>query len=261
MRNARPTTSRRLPAFTLLEMILSMAMVAVLSGALYMSLTVAFKARDSAEAAVAPMRIAAVTMDLIRQDFESVPPPAPLPEDPAEVAPVALAGPFIGLAQAGGSGGGMTSTVQFHSIGRDVLPPAAVAATGAIENPLAEGIRLIELGVRSDVSPPVLVRRVTRNLLASTLPAPYEEILCRGVRSFFLRYFDGTTWHEEWDSTQLGDVLPLAVEVNLEIDKPSSQGQSPWFGDARAQVYRIVRVFPLACAKPVDLSQAGGILP
>ena len=235
-------------AFTLMEMILAMAMVAMLAGSLFMSLTIAFKARESAQAAVAPMRSAAITMDLIRQDFESVPPPGPA-EDP-----VALAGPFIALPQSGGGrDGALLSSVQFHTISRDHLPAAVI-------NPLAEGIRLVELGVRSEAGTNVLVRRVSRNLLAPSLPEPQEEILCRGVRSFTLRFYDGVSWHEEWDSTQLGDVLPMAVEVTLEIDKPASQTASPWFTDAQANAYRVVRIFPLPCAKPIDTSQAGGIM-
>jgi prepilin-type N-terminal cleavage/methylation domain-containing protein len=237
-------------AFTLMEMILAMAMVAMLAGGMYMSLTIAFKARDIANAAVTPMRSAAITMDLIRQDFESVPPAGPA-EDP--LVPPTLSGPFYGTAQSGGRDGALLSTVQFHTISRDHLPADVV-------NPLAEGIRGIELGVRSEGGTSVLVRRVTRNLLAPSLSQPQEEILCRGVRSFTLRYYDGSAWHEEWDSTLLGDALPFAVEVTLEIDKPASQTSSPWFTDAQANAYRVVRVFPLPCAKPVDASQAGGIM-
>ena len=229
-------------AFTLLEMILAMAMVAMLSGALYMSLTTAFKARDSAQAAVAPMRTATVAMDLVRQDLESVPAPGPA-EDP-----VALAGPFIGYAQAGGQGGAMNSNLTFCSIGRDlIVNPIALAQP----QPHAEGIRRIELGVRTDATPPALVRRVYRNLLSQATAEPEEEILCRNVRSFMIRYYDGTAWQPEWDSTLMGDTLPAAIEITLEIDRdPETRDPRP---------YQITRVFPLACSKPYDAAQAGGI--
>jgi hypothetical protein len=44
--------------------------------------------------------------------------------------------------------------------------------------------------------------------------------LCRGVFGFNLRYYDGSVWQDTWDSTTQGDVLPLAVEVTLQLDDP-----------------------------------------
>jgi general secretion pathway protein J len=252
---------RKHRAFTLLEMILAMAMVAMLSGALYMSLTVAFKARDSAQAAITPVRTANIAMDLVRQDFESVPPPASTDQAAQSTtlataaAPNTLAGPFQGVEQAGGAGGAVTSSIIFYSLGRET-------ASLTQDRPLLEGARRIELGVRSEGGQSYLVRRVTRNILAQTVPQPEEEILCRGVRSFIIRYYDGQTWTEQWDSTTVGDVLPAAVEVTLEIDKDASAPvKSPWFNDPKTQSYRVTRVFPLACAKPIDETQSGGILP
>ena len=248
-------------AFTLLEMILAMAMVAMLSGALYMSLTIAFKARESAQANIAPVRTATIAMDLLRQDLESVPAPGPA-EDTA-----ALAGPFVGGLQIGqGQSAGTMSSLSFCTVGRDLIaaPAAAQGQVGglAYDQPLSEGIRRVELGVRTDLSPPALVRRVWRNLLAQVEEEPQEEILCRGVRSFTVSFYDGITWQPEWDSTLLGDTLPLAVEINLEIDRnPAQPQQSPLLTADAAQTYRITRVFPLACAKPFDPLQSdlGGI--
>jgi prepilin-type N-terminal cleavage/methylation domain-containing protein len=250
-------TRTRRPAFTLLEMILAIAMVAMLSGTLYMSLNVAFKARDSAHAAVGPMRQASVAMDLIRQDLESVPPPSPTPTD-TTTAPLLLNGPFYGGIQQIGTGGSPTSVLDFFSIGRDTVLPAAQN----LPQPLSEGVRRIAFLVRTDLQPqgpPVLVRRITRNLLSQAQQEPEEEILCRGVRGFVVRYYDGVEWLEEWDSTTLGDVLPMAVEITLEMDKSPGQTQSPWLTPAQSEPYRITRVFPLPCAKPVDLTQSGGL--
>jgi hypothetical protein len=94
------------------------------------------------------------------------------------------------------------------------------------------------------VTPPVLVRRVTRNLLPTTEPEVEEEILCRDVRSFTVKYFDGTTWQDSWDSEAMGDVLPAAVEMTLETLIPGGRpGREP-------RVYRMTRMIPLICAKP-----------
>jgi hypothetical protein len=204
----------------------------MLSLALYMGLTVTVRARERAMSSVAPVRTALLAADLIRQDLESVLSPSGN-----------LAGPFIGY-QGAGLANGRADTLEFFCVGSDAA---------RVDSPLAEGIRRIDLLVRTDVTPPVLVRQVNRNLLAQAEMPPEEEILCRGVRSFSLRYFDGTIWQENWDSTTLGDVLPTAVEMTLDIDYPRKVGQPP-------TAYRIVRVIPLACAKPAtDATGTGGI--
>jgi hypothetical protein len=206
-------------------------MMAMLALTLYMAMTIALRARDSAAANVAPVRAATVAADLIRQDLESVLPPTGT-----------LAGAFEGYSN-GGLPNGRSDAIEFYCVGRDI-------ARG--DTPLAEGIRRVDLLVRTDVNPPVLVRDVARNLLAQTDVPPDEEILCRNVRSFGLRYFDGTNWQDTWDSTTMGDVLPLAVEMTLELDVP------PQKAGGQPTPYRVIRTIPLACAKPSDTTSTGG---
>ena len=59
------------------------------------------------------------------------------------------------------------------------------------------------------------------------------------AQQFSLRYFDGTTWQEGWDSTLYDDSLPLSVAVTLELGNPNS--------DKPGQ--RISRVIAFPCAK------------
>ena len=218
-----PRHRRRHSGFTLMELSLAMGMMAMLALTLYMSLSIALKARDSAYANIGPVRAATVAADLIRQDLESVLPPSGN-----------LAGPFIGYMDSS-LPGGRSDNVEYFCVGND--------SARIVDSPLAEGIRKVDLLVRTDVKPPVLVRQVYRNLLAQAEMPPEEEVLCRNVKSFSLRYFDGTLWQDQWDSTTMGDVLPTAVEMTLEIDYPQKPGQPP-------TTYRVVRVIPLACAKP-----------
>ena len=225
----RPTR----PAFTLLELLLALAMTAMLSLSLYMAMSSAMRARDTATASVNRMRAAVLAADLIGKDLESVLPPTGI-----------LAGPFIGQNQ--GGAGAEADDLEFACLGAD---------PGLADQPLGEGIRRVELTVRTDVNPPALVRRVTRNLLAQTQPQPEEEILCRNVRSFAVRYYDGATWQDTWDSTTLGDILPFAVEITLEVVNPADRpGQ-------QTSTYKVVRTTPLACAKSADTSTTGGTGP
>jgi type II secretion system protein J len=215
--------TRRLRAFSMMELLLALGMVAMLTLSLYASMRVGMRARKTAQATVAPMRAATIAMDMICRDLESVPAPAGI-----------LAGPFLGMRQSAGTG--EAAYMQFCCLGADGNQPRL---------PLREGARQVELMLRTDVTPGVLVRRVNRNLLANTQLQPEEEILCRGVRSFAVQYFDGTYWGPEWDSTAVGDVLPMAVQIVLDLEPTTG-------ASADITPNRIVRVIPLACAKPID---------
>ena len=55
---ARPSARAHRPAFTLMELSLAMGMMAMLALTLYMALSIALRARDSAALNVAPVRAA-----------------------------------------------------------------------------------------------------------------------------------------------------------------------------------------------------------
>jgi hypothetical protein len=82
-------------------------------------------------------------------------------------------------------------------------------------------VKKVELCVEvpSGTSDHALVRRVTRNLLSQVDATPDEEILCRHVGGFNLRYFDGSAWQDSWDSTAKTNAVPTAVEVTLTLEE------------------------------------------
>jgi type II secretion system protein J len=215
-------------AFSLLEIILVLGMIAIITLAMYNAMNVANKAKRSANDAVEPARAASIAADLIKSDLENI-----LPIK----APPAMAYEFEGQHQAGGANGD-ADTVEFFTIGKD---------ENQQDQPLSEGVRKVVLLLHTDTNPPVLVRQITRDLISQEQQQPEEEVLCTGVRSFSLRYYDGTDWQETWDSTTVGDALPLAVEFTLDIALP---GNDP--NDQNARTQRITKIVPLACAKPID---------
>ena len=195
--------------FTLLEVLAATAITAVLAGSLYTSLHVAFKARDSALASVEWVRKIDLAMELIKDDLQSA-------VVPNGVSAGALAGAFVGSANVdllAFSG----DTLSFFAAPADVEPGPGVG-----------DIRQIEYSCQSslDSNDLVLVRGVTANLLASITPEPKEEIVCRGVRGFILRYFDGSTWQNNWDSVAQNNTLPKAVEVTIELNDLTGTGVS-----------------------------------
>ena len=181
-------------AFTLLEMVLAMGLMTVLAASLYSSLSIAYRAQEAADRAVAPVRRAALAIDAVRSEFLSALPPTGL-----------LAGSFIGEDEKGNDGDD-ADTVVFHATGNgtDNVRPAS-------------DIRRIELAVDDNHC---LVRRVTGNLLSPETVDPVQTVVCRGVRAFNLTYYDGSDWYDEWDSTTQDNALPMAVEVMLEVDRP-----------------------------------------
>jgi prepilin-type N-terminal cleavage/methylation domain-containing protein len=270
----------RRPGFTLLELLVALAMAAIIAVALYSTLRIAFKADASARAAVEPVRTAELALSLLRSDIEGALPPKSISLDgttgsqtDGTIVPSTLAGPFLGT-----PGGGLNANdadyLEFYTTGAPsgVYSPAPAPSNplgnagggggggGAMGGGMAAGNTSAVTGVgggevrrvaitalpdpnAADGNPNSLmvVRRVTENLLAPVEQPPMDEVLCRGVRSFRLRYFDGTQWVDSWDSTEYQDELPPAVEVTIELERPGGP-------DGQPRVLRFPRVFLLSCS-------------
>jgi prepilin-type N-terminal cleavage/methylation domain-containing protein len=233
MKNVKPRHLR--PGFTLIELIVAMGMVAILSVSLYASLRIAFRARESAEKTIEPSRTAELAMEFILTDLQNAMTPNPGAADPntiSNVLPTAVTGSFVGTDGKDGRGHDADDLIFFSTADS----PQHVDGTGDIKQ--------IELAVvqAQGSGDYVLVRRVTPNLLAPTTPNPDEEVICRGVGGFNLRYYNGAAWSDTWDSTQtqFDNTIPVAVEVTLQLDRPINSGQM--------QSYRYVRIFPLSCS-------------
>jgi prepilin-type N-terminal cleavage/methylation domain-containing protein len=213
--------------FTLLEVVVAMAMVAILVVPLYTSMRFAYQTRARADVAIEPARTAELAMEFIRNDIQNtLVPSAPL----------------------------LNTFNAYEGVANDVV---FFSTSDARDHVSANGeVKRIELTVETPPgsSEPALVRRVTRNLLTAIVPTPDDEILCRGVANFSLEYFDGTQWNPTWDSTQETSVTPVAVRVTLELDRVDGQGKT--------RKMQFERIFSLACTAPIDNSlNLGGMMP
>ena len=216
-------------AFTLLEVILALGIMSVVAVALFTSLHVAFKSKRVAEATLEPVRAGETVMELVRGDLELALPPRGV-----------LAGPFVGRDWRAGSGGD-DDDVTFFTMAD--APPGALTF-GDIKRVQLAVVTLQGTGER------VLARRVLGNLLSPVVVDPDDEILCRGVASFNLRYYDGTQWWTTWDSTTENDSLPVAVEVTIELEPAARRANDP---DARWP--RLTRVVQIPCTGEADPSE------
>ena len=212
-------------AFTLIEMVIALAVMGLLGASLVTAATIAFRARDTAAQQVVAVREAMIAIDIIEQELAAALPPS-------ESSP--LSGGFIG--SEGGTSQSPAGTIEFYALGRD--------AGAEIDDPLAEGARWVQIGLSGDV----LVRRVSRNLLATVQEEPAEEILLSGVSAFTLRFFDGADWLDDWDAANYGYSLPLAVEITLELDAISPVDPS--------RNYSVRQVIPMANARPDQIESA-----
>jgi hypothetical protein len=190
---------------------------------------VAFKSRDAGEAALEPVRTSEAVMDLIRAELEAAQPPRGK-----------LAGAFIGMSWQSG-GGRDDDELSFYS---NNPAPQGVFAPGEIKHVQLKLLTEEATGRR------VLARRVTSNLLSPTILEPDDEVLCRGVASFDVIYYDGYQWWTSWDSSTEKNALPIAVQITLELDPPT-MGRNA--NNVRGP--RLARVIQFPCTGEGDPSE------
>jgi prepilin-type N-terminal cleavage/methylation domain-containing protein len=215
--------------FTFLELLTAMSMMVVLAASLFASLYIGFKAKESAERAVGPVRQARIVMKLLQQDIEAALPPIGT-----------LAGEFQGIDGVDSRGRNndnlwffTTHYQQYHS----------AAASDIVQ------VELLLMPSNYDDTN-LLVRRTAVNLLPSVEPQYYEEILCRNVLSFNLSYYDGYEWLDNWDSASLDDSLPLAVHIMLSTKQPTEDPLKDY------DIYAVEHVFLLPCSQAATATNA-----
>ena len=160
-------------------------------------------------------------IELMKEDIEGVLPPGSH-----------LAGAFIGT-DSGGAKGVDADSLEFYTTHLYADEEQLMGGLGKIE-------LLLETDPNSQDNSYMLVRRLTTNLLAPKEVQADEQVLCRRVVSMNLRYYDGSGWAQEWDSTADANSLPLAVEVDIEIAHNGKKGTEP-------QKRRLIQSFALPC--------------
>jgi prepilin-type N-terminal cleavage/methylation domain-containing protein len=218
-------------AFTLLELIVAMSLMVVVSSCLYTALYTGFRAYRTAQAAVDPTSAAINVIELIKQDIGGVLPPGGT-----------LAGAFIGI-DSGGLKGVDADSLEFYTTHVYVADTQLGGGTTTSTAPVG-GIGKVALLLEEDSEKKdgtyLLLRQVTTDLLAPRQMEPEEQVLCTNVASLNFRYFDGSNWLDEWDSTADANSLPLAVEVDIEIARKDKYSNE-------LQKRRLVQSFAIPC--------------
>ncbi len=228
--------------FTLLELLVAMALMVIISGGLYTSLYTGFKSKRSSERVVKPLITLQAAMDMLAQDVQGAVEPN-----------TTLAGAFEGVNDKDGTSRDTDSLTLYsshHQINGDT-------------SRITCGVGLIELLLEEDEDADTynLVRYVTDNLLATETTDAIQEILCRNVRAMNLRYYDGTDWLDEWMSEDHLDALPLALEMTLELEPNQEtlqdlESTSRYSKDYQDAIPKLTQVVTIPCGVSEEVLEA-----
>lgn len=247
-----PPRSGGARAFTLLELLIAVAIFAVLlsaiNGVLYAAMRLQRKSSQSIEEALPVQQ----TVAKIRRDLQGI------------VAPGGVLCGALQPASAVNSAGGNTTTV---------VPQAATAgvgmgqqggtvfytSSGAVDDAWPWGnVQQVVYYLRDPIYRNApgrdLVRVVNRNLLATTQVQPVEQWLMGGVERFQFSFFDGSTWQDTWDSTTPNvttgatNNLPQAIKVQIDL--------APNYGELRQAPIQLL--VPIVVQARTNATQTAG---
>lgn len=221
---------RRAAGFTLIEVIVAMAVASVVVLALAATLRIAFDARDSVNAVVDRGQARLVLSRALRGDFEMALRPTG-----------GLATTFLGESEY--LDGREADRLTFDTASADLpLPAIAPASTGAFAVRAMGAVNTESAGSRAQrveyellpTGDPTgghdLVRYTQRYLLAEIEPVARGQVLLRGVRRLGFRYYDGADWLETWDAATQGNAIPVAVEVTCDFGRDRVERMVEVFG-------------------------------
>ena len=202
---------RRAPAFTLLELLISVAIFALVLAAMNSVFYAAVRLRNHTAAALEAKLPLNQAADIIKRDL-------------------------AGLVVPGGTLSGQFKT-SLNPTSMDVTEATAFyTSTGALNDTLAwADVQKVSYLLQDPAEPGTgkdLVRSVTRNLLPQVAEdQPVPQWLMSGVQSLTFTFYDGAQWRDAWDSTTPDtttgqtNTLPQAIKLQIQM-AAESNGQA-----------------------------------
>ncbi|AQQ71385.1 hypothetical protein SMSP2_01758 [Limihaloglobus sulfuriphilus] len=197
--------------FTLLELMVALAIMGVIALSMYSSIFIASRAKDTTDAALGPYNTIMPAFDMMRNDIIAAMSPGGL-----------FAGYFTGTEESAGDDL-YSSYVSFYTAG--FRPSAGEKASNIIrvEYFLGDAFEYDDkyslYDIQEESEQLVLIRRKTLNLLSTDSGLYEDEIVCRGLASFALEYYDGYSWVSSWDPEASDIPLPMAVRVSFVLNE------------------------------------------
>ena len=196
--------SRRRRAFTLVEVILAMAICAVVLVAINAVFATAVRLRNRTSAVIDQELPILRTMDLLRHDLQGVVGPRGF-----------LAGDFKCDAQSMGMSMGLNGSAG--GVGLDFITSTGRISDNQPWGDLQEVLYQLQAPTENNQAGMDLVRTVNRNLLAIVPPLPDTQTLLSGVDSVDFDCYDGLEWRNIWDTSNGDTNLPTAVRVRIHM--------------------------------------------
>jgi len=217
--------TKRRGGFTLLELITAIALMDVVAICLYSSMYIGVKAKKSSYSAIEPLRMVQPVWNSLKYDLNAAMRPRGL-----------FAGQFLGSDER--SGNGLDADVlSFYVSGYQPSDGEKVSNVVKIEY-------LIETDAPTGL--PVLKKNTTLDLLASSTSRTKSEVLLRNVRYFDVKFYDGYSWLDSWDSTVMDDKAPAAVWIYIGFVRQGIDGS---LGLAQDQIEEFSRLFILSSSE------------
>ncbi len=190
--------------FTLIEMLLAVAICAIVLLAINGVFATALHLRDKTSDAVEEALPVNRALDTLARDLKGALGPGGY-----------LASDFRCGVQATGATMGLSG--EAGSAGLDFFTSTGTITGAAPWGDVQEVFYELKAPTDQNRTGMDLVRCINRNLLATTTPTPQIQCLMGNVQSLEFDCYDGTQWRNTWD-TSAGDTnLPLVVRVRIQL--------------------------------------------
>jgi type II secretion system protein J len=224
-------------AFTLIEMLLAVAICAIVLVAINGVFATAVRLRDKTSDAIEESLPVNRALDILYKDLKGAVGPGGF-----------LAGDFKCGVQATGATMGLSG--EAGSSGLDFYTSTGAINDKAPWGDLQEVFYELKAPTNRNQAGMDLVRCINRNLLATTMQTPDIHWLMGKVQTLEFYCYDGMQWRNTWD-TSAGDTnLPVAVRVRIQL--------APRPGEEASKVAQpFEMVVPLASQTRTNLTAGG----
>jgi type II secretion system protein J len=223
-------------AFTLIEMLLAVAICAIVLVAINGVFATAVRLRDKTSEAIEEALPVNRALDILSRDLKGTVGPGGF-----------LAGDFKCGVQATGATMGLSG--EAGSAGLDFYTSTGVLTDKAPWGDLQEVFYELKAPSDRNQAGMDLVRCINRNLLATTTQTPEIQWLMGKVQTLEFDCYDGTQWQPTWDTSGGDTNLPVAVRVRIHL--------VPQPGEAAGKVQPLEMIVPLVSQTRANLTAGG----
>jgi type II secretion system protein J len=191
-------------AFTLIEMLLAVAICAIVLLAINGVFATAVRLRERTSEAVEDAMPINHALDVLYKDLKGTVGPGGF-----------YAGDFKCGVQAVGATMGLSG--EAGSAGLDFYTSTGIISDKAPWSDLQEVLYELKAPTDRNQTGRDLVRCINRNLFPTTTQTPEVQRLMGNVQTLEFECYDGAQWHPTWDTSVSETNLPVAVRVRIQL--------------------------------------------